>query len=136
MLTTKIGDKTNAEKTMEICPMEEDEKEFDTRPEMEPFDQDAEEDIVDEHNLTHANYASWCPTCVAARGLEASGRRVPEEGQGGDRPLVQADYVVTSRDGHQTGTHKAMFTVFVICDDREPAIPASRIQRARVIDTW
>lgn len=74
--------------------------------------------VIDAHNLMDAKYAPWCQVCVAAKGAEAAHRRVPEDAQAGDRPLLQCDYMLLSRDGHQIGPDKAMHTIFVICDDR------------------
>ena len=52
---------------------------------------------VAEHNLTHAHFRSWCPTCVAAKGTSDPHFRQPAQD---DRAMstVCADYCFMCRD--------------------------------------
>ena len=50
------------------------------------------------HNLTHADFAPWCPHCVAGRGRENKhSRRNKHEDP--EVPVIQFDYQFFSRDG-------------------------------------
>ena len=54
------------------------------------------QEIIDEHNLTHAQYADWCPACVAGRGQIRPHRR---RDHGEDSiPVIQLDYLMRSKD--------------------------------------
>ena len=51
---------------------------------------------IDEHNLTHLPYRSWCPWCVAGKRCNTPRRRIPN-----DRsiPMLSADYGFISDPG-------------------------------------
>ena len=60
------------------------------------------------HSVTHLPYASWCPTCVAAKARQDPHRRrraEPAEEQGAeqleDRPLVQFDFTFLRVDASE-----------------------------------
>ena len=52
---------------------------------------------IAEHNLAHAHYRSWCPVCVAARGVSDSHFKQPDRTE---RTLstICADYCFLRRD--------------------------------------
>ena len=45
----------------------------------------------EEHNRTHLPYRSWCPTCVAGRGVQ-DGHRQKDEDEERTMPTVAYDY--------------------------------------------
>ena len=47
---------------------------------------------VQEHDLTHCSYRSWCPVCVEAAGREDQHRRRKEKADEGEVPTVGMDY--------------------------------------------
>ena len=50
------------------------------------------------HNLTHADFAPWCPHCVAGRGRENKHSRKNKH-EDPEVPVIQFDYQFFSRDG-------------------------------------
>ena len=52
---------------------------------------------IAEHNLTHAHYRSWCPTCVAAKGVSDSHFRQPDRSER-SVSTVCSDYCFMCRD--------------------------------------
>ena len=50
------------------------------------------------HNLTHADFAPWCPHCVAGRGRENKHSRKNTH-EDPEVPVIQFDYQFFSRDG-------------------------------------
>ena len=52
---------------------------------------------VAEHNLTHANYRDWCPTCCAAKGISEPHRKAADR-KDQTIPGVSADYCFMCRD--------------------------------------
>ena len=55
----------------------------------------------DDHNLTHANYRSWCPHCVKGRGKVTPHRR-SEEGGRADVPQIVMDYCFPGQSNETT----------------------------------
>ena len=47
---------------------------------------------VQEHDLTHCPYRSWCPVCVEAAGREDQHRRRKEKVDEGEVPTIGMDY--------------------------------------------
>ena len=52
---------------------------------------------IADHNLTHLNYRSWCPTCVQGRGVSDPHRRGLDKSER-SVAAVHADYCFMSRD--------------------------------------
>ena len=54
------------------------------------------QELIDEHNLTHAQYAVWCPACVAGRGQIRPHRR--RDHTEDTLPVVQSDNLMWPKD--------------------------------------
>ena len=67
---------------------------------------------VDEHNLTHCPYRSWCPICVEAQGKEDPDYRATGNDLDSEVPTVPMDYQEVS--AHVDG--KAQLTTVVLRD--------------------
>ena len=53
---------------------------------------------IDNHNLTHLPYRTWCPVCVKAKG-KASGHRSVESHHNAGVPVISADYAFLCESG-------------------------------------
>ena len=51
------------------------------------------EEELRRHNLTHLPYASWCPHCVAGRGVDDKHEKKSEESKKKVKPVVQFDFM-------------------------------------------
>ncbi len=78
---------------------------------------------VEEHNLDHAVFRSWCPHCAKAR-VEACGHKMRGE-DAGDAPTASLDYTHTNR-GHEKEEEKGMPMV-VVRDNKTKTIVAKEV---------
>ena len=51
---------------------------------------------VEEHNLHHANFESWCPVCVMGQGKSKQHRRIKEDPK---EHVIYSDYMFFSKEG-------------------------------------
>ena len=51
---------------------------------------------VEEHNLHHANFESWCPVCVMGQGKSKQHRRVKEDPK---EHIIYSDYMFFTKEG-------------------------------------
>ncbi len=83
---------------------------------------------VEEHNLDHAVFGSWCPRCVKGR-AEAYGNK--KKGEGGDAPTASVDYTHT-RSEQEKEEEKGMPIVVVKDDKTKLVTPSKGVQVYRV----
>ena len=55
---------------------------------------------IDEHNLTHANYRSWCPHCVAGR-RNNSPHKAMDKSEARTVPCLHVDYCFLKDDPNE-----------------------------------
>ena len=67
------------------------------------------------HNLTHADFAPWCPHCVAGKAPDAQHRRQNKH-EDPEVPVLQVDYQFFSRDGQLVEEESRTATVLTGTD--------------------
>ena len=68
------------------------------RPLRSPCEPTREE--IDSHNLTHAQFKSWCPHCVRGRGKNSPHYPVVRDAEA--IPIVSFDYCFLGSEGEET----------------------------------
>ena len=63
------------------------------------------------HNLTHADFASWCPHCITGKAAESGNRRRNKH-----EPIVQVDYQFLGPDGELVEEESKQATVLTGTD--------------------
>ena len=87
-----VEDDENADARVVIDGDEEDEKK--AKAIKAPKEPTAEE--VEQHNLHHANFESWCPVCVMGQGRSKQHRRIKEDPT---EHVIYSDYMFFSKEG-------------------------------------
>ncbi|CAE7335487.1 unnamed protein product, partial [Symbiodinium pilosum] len=87
-----VEDDENADDRVMIDGDEEDEKK--AKAIKAPKEPTAEE--VEQRNLHHANFESWCPVCVMGQGRSKQHRRVKEDPK---EHVIYSDYMFLSKEG-------------------------------------
>ena len=80
---------------------------------------------IDEHNLNHANFRSWCPHCV--KGRANSFPHTQHINRTADTPIVSIDYAFMN-DDKDKGEDKDKGMPIIVLTYRE-----TKIKRARVV---
>lgn len=81
---------------------------------------------VDEHNLTHCPYRSWCPVCVEAQGKEDPHYRATKEDLNNEAPVVSMDYKELS----EYSDDKVSLTT-IVCRDKWTKSVAAHAVKAK-----
>lgn len=81
---------------------------------------------IDEHNLTHCAYRSWCPICVEAHGREDPHCRATKEDVMSEAPVVSMDYKEIS----EYEMDKALL-IAIICRDEWTKAVAAHVVKAK-----
>ena len=79
---------------------------------------------IEQHNITHMPFRSWCPSCVAGKATNRAHRRQDEESRDKQVPEIVFDYGFLSGEGDQENT-----AVQVAKDTRTKAIFAHVVPR-------
>ncbi|CAE7358323.1 RE1 [Symbiodinium sp. CCMP2592] len=59
---------------------------------------------VEEHNLHHANFESWCPVCVMGQGKSKQHRRIKEDPK---EHIIYSDYMFFSKEGTEVSKEES-----------------------------
>ena len=89
---------------------------------------------IDEHNLTHLPYRSWCPICVSAAGREDRHMGRTDEVEEGELTTVGMDYNFIS-DGLGAG-HEDEIKALVLKDFKTGMLWAHRVDKKGPQDKW
>ena len=96
-----------------------------TKPKRHPGDPTKEE--VDEHELTHCAYRSWCPIYVESQGKEDPHYRATGEDTHNEASAISMDYKELSEHVEA----KSQF-IIVVCRDKWTKDVAAMVVRAKV----
>ena len=89
---------------------------------------------IDEHDLTHLPYRSWCPICASAAGMEDRHMRRTDEVEEGELTTVGMDYNFIS-DGIGAG-HEDEIKALVLKDFKTGMLWAHRVDKKGPQDKW
>ena len=68
------------------------------------------------HNLTHADFAAWCPHCVAGKAADSQHKRKKNKHEDPQIPVLQVDYQFFGRDGQLVAEESKKATVLTGTD--------------------
>ena len=88
---------------------------------------------IEEHNLNHASFRSWCPHCVKGQAKSFPHKRVISRYH--EVPVISIDYAFMSDDKDKRDDSEKGMPIIVLVD-KEPNIRGARVVPKKGVDTY
>ena len=88
---------------------------------------------IDEHNLDHAQFRSWCPHCI--KGRAKSYPHLTKKNKDRDNPIINIDYAFMNDDRDKKDDQDKGMPIIVMKDD-ETTLNIARVVPKKGVDPY